>query len=182
MAIGVFHTLICSRRPSDIEEATMSDKSLGRRDFVKLAAGGGLILPALGARSAAQPAGFPKHRAKKKALFVYGGWEGHEPAKCRDLFVPWISERVRRLGVRHAGALRRRRAHEDDRRRRPGLDNGHDPEGAPEGPARRREGRDRDRGLARRSRRRVPSGDRVPLHGRRDWVAHPAASSTTRST
>ena len=31
----------------------------------------------------------PRKR-KKKALFVYGGWEGHEPPKCRDIFVPWL--------------------------------------------------------------------------------------------
>jgi hypothetical protein len=27
---------------------------------------------------------------EKKALFVYGGWPGHEPVPCRDLFVPWM--------------------------------------------------------------------------------------------
>jgi len=27
---------------------------------------------------------------RKKVLFVYGGWEGHEPVPCRDLFVPWM--------------------------------------------------------------------------------------------
>ena len=26
----------------------------------------------------------------KKVLFVYGGWSGHEPVKCRDIFVPWL--------------------------------------------------------------------------------------------
>lgn len=26
----------------------------------------------------------------KKVLFVWGGWEGHEPDKCRDIFVPWM--------------------------------------------------------------------------------------------
>lgn len=26
----------------------------------------------------------------KKILFVYGGWDGHDPLKCRDLFVPWL--------------------------------------------------------------------------------------------
>lgn len=26
----------------------------------------------------------------KTVLFVYGGWEGHEPEKCRDVFVPWM--------------------------------------------------------------------------------------------
>jgi len=26
----------------------------------------------------------------KKVLFVWGGWPGHEPEQCRDLFVPWM--------------------------------------------------------------------------------------------
>ena len=26
----------------------------------------------------------------KKVLFVWGGWKGHEPEKCRDIFVPWM--------------------------------------------------------------------------------------------
>ena len=26
----------------------------------------------------------------KRVLFVWGGWMGHEPDKCRDIFVPWI--------------------------------------------------------------------------------------------
>ena len=26
----------------------------------------------------------------KKVLFVYGGWEGHDPVPTRDIFVPWI--------------------------------------------------------------------------------------------
>ncbi len=26
----------------------------------------------------------------KKVVFVWGGWKGHEPEKCRDLFVPWM--------------------------------------------------------------------------------------------
>ena len=28
----------------------------------------------------------------KKVLFVYGGWEGHEPEKCKDIFVPWLRD------------------------------------------------------------------------------------------
>ena len=27
---------------------------------------------------------------EKSVLFIYGGWDGHEPEKCRDLFVPWL--------------------------------------------------------------------------------------------
>jgi type 1 glutamine amidotransferase len=30
--------------------------------------------------------------AKKKALFVWGGWEGHEPKLCVDIFAPWLEE------------------------------------------------------------------------------------------
>lgn len=67
----------------------MSDRSLGRRDFVKLAAGGALALP-WATRASGQPSGYPPRPARKKALFVYGGWEGHEPVKCRDIFVPWM--------------------------------------------------------------------------------------------
>lgn len=26
----------------------------------------------------------------KKVLYVWGGWMGHEPDKCRDVFVPWL--------------------------------------------------------------------------------------------
>lgn len=26
----------------------------------------------------------------KKILYVYGGWDGHEPEQCRDIFVPWL--------------------------------------------------------------------------------------------
>jgi len=26
----------------------------------------------------------------KRVIFVWGGWKGHEPEPCRDLFVPWM--------------------------------------------------------------------------------------------
>lgn len=28
----------------------------------------------------------------KNALFVWGGWDGHEPKKCVDIFAPWLEE------------------------------------------------------------------------------------------
>jgi uncharacterized protein len=28
----------------------------------------------------------------KKVLFVFGGWDGHDPEQTRDLFVPWMRE------------------------------------------------------------------------------------------
>jgi type 1 glutamine amidotransferase len=27
-----------------------------------------------------------------KALVVWGGWDGHEPKQCADIFVPWLKE------------------------------------------------------------------------------------------
>ena len=69
----------------------MSETSQGRRGFMKLAAGSALLAPALARTASAQAAqsapapaaGYPKRPEKKKALFVYGGWPGHEPTKCR---------------------------------------------------------------------------------------------------
>ena len=29
----------------------------------------------------------------KKALIVWGGWEGHEPQKCANIFAPMLRER-----------------------------------------------------------------------------------------
>lgn len=29
---------------------------------------------------------------RKRALFVWGGWEGHEPKKCVDIFAPWLEQ------------------------------------------------------------------------------------------
>lgn len=26
----------------------------------------------------------------KTVLYVYGGWDGHEPRQCKDIFVPWL--------------------------------------------------------------------------------------------
>jgi type 1 glutamine amidotransferase len=74
----------------------MKDSRTGRRDFVKLAASAALALPALSGPAAAQaPAqapAWPKRPEKKKALFVYGGWKGHEPEKCRDIVVPILRD------------------------------------------------------------------------------------------
>lgn len=58
-----------------------------RRDLLRasLAAAAAGALPARNARAA-----MDKRPTRKKALFVYGGWDGHEPTKCRDVFVPWL--------------------------------------------------------------------------------------------
>ena len=38
---------------------------------------------------------------KKKALFVWGGWEGHEPKQCVDIFAPWLEEQGFEVEISH---------------------------------------------------------------------------------
>ena len=42
----------------------------------------------------ALPSATPRQAAagKKKALFVWGGWDGHQPKQCVDLFAPWLEK------------------------------------------------------------------------------------------
>ena len=49
-----------------------------------------LVGAVAGARVLAAPAQAspPPGASKRKLLFVSGGWEGHQPAKCRDFWVP----------------------------------------------------------------------------------------------
>jgi len=37
---------------------------------------------------------------EKKVLFVYGGWEGHDPVLTRDIFVPWMRSEGAEVVVR----------------------------------------------------------------------------------
>jgi type 1 glutamine amidotransferase len=39
--------------------------------------------------------------AKKKALFVWGGWEGHEPKQCVEIFAPWLQEQGFDVEISH---------------------------------------------------------------------------------
>ena len=102
--------------PPERRGGTMSDEIRGRRDFMKLAAGGALALPALGGGSAcaqgapagsaaAQPAGgYPKKPARKKALFVYGGWDGPRAREVpRPVRAVAAEDRLRRPRLRHPG-------------------------------------------------------------------------------
>jgi type 1 glutamine amidotransferase len=61
-----------------------------RRTFIKHAALAGAGLSLLPGNLAAMKRGGDKRLSGKKVLFTYGGWKGHEPEKCRDIFVPWI--------------------------------------------------------------------------------------------
>ena len=70
----------------------MTKKSLVRRTFIKhgtMAGAGALILPGLLYKTAV---GQENESAlkDKKVLLTWGGWTGHEPEQCRDIFVPWM--------------------------------------------------------------------------------------------
>ncbi|MCU0363108.1 MAG: ThuA domain-containing protein [Bacteroidales bacterium] len=69
-----------------------------RRDFLTkgaAAAASMIILPSVYGRSVASASPL----AGKKVLYVWGGWMGHEPDKCRDIFVPWIESEGAQLTV-----------------------------------------------------------------------------------
>jgi type 1 glutamine amidotransferase len=70
----------------------MEQHSLERRTFLKqLTLSGTAIVLAPGWMSEAALGKADNDQLKgKKVLFVYGGWKGHEPVKCRDIFVPWM--------------------------------------------------------------------------------------------
>jgi len=41
-----------------------------------------------------------KAAPRPKALLVYGGWDGHQPKECMELFVPWMEGRGFNVTVR----------------------------------------------------------------------------------
>ncbi len=68
----------------------MKPQEITRREFLTKAGtvgiGASLVTGSLFRNLSAQSA------EGKKVLFVWGGWEGHDPEPCRDLFVPWLRE------------------------------------------------------------------------------------------
>lgn len=62
-----------------------------RRSFLvkgAATAAAAVIAPEIFSRDLQGTSGSPL--SGKKVLFVWGGWMGHEPDKCRDIFVPWM--------------------------------------------------------------------------------------------
>ena len=35
---------------------------------------------------------YQENKSEKSVLIVWGGWEGHEPKQCVDIFAPWLEE------------------------------------------------------------------------------------------
>jgi len=77
----------------------MKSERRGRRIGTTLASLVPLVVAAFLAITAAWAAGQP---AKKKVLFVWGGWEGHEPKQCVDIFAPWLQEQGFEVEISHS--------------------------------------------------------------------------------
>ena len=64
---------------------------ISRRSFISKSAAlaaGAIIVPGVMGKKNTQPPATVLNG--KKVLFVWGGWMGHEPDKCRDIIVPWM--------------------------------------------------------------------------------------------
>jgi type 1 glutamine amidotransferase len=71
-----------------------------RRSFImKGAAAGAALLVAPGLMSHPGRAYEKSVLEGKRVLFVWGGWMGHEPDKCRDIFVPWMESEGAKVTV-----------------------------------------------------------------------------------
>jgi type 1 glutamine amidotransferase len=64
-----------------------------RREFLAstFAIGAAAVLPLASESTELRQDPLPSLQGRK-VLFMYGGWEGHEPEKFRDYLVPWLKE------------------------------------------------------------------------------------------
>ena len=58
------------------------------------------LLAVAGFLAAAVPAQAPPKT--RSALVVWGGWEGHEPKQCVDIFAPWLESQGFRVEISHS--------------------------------------------------------------------------------
>ncbi|MFC1724569.1 ThuA domain-containing protein [candidate division KSB1 bacterium] len=66
----------------------MKENNYSRRDFIKKSVLAGAIAPIAGNKLFTA-----ERRARQKsALIVWGGWDGHEPKQCVDVFAPWLEK------------------------------------------------------------------------------------------
>ncbi|MBN2417696.1 ThuA domain-containing protein [bacterium] len=71
----------------------MKHDATSRREFLRKSAGlgAGLLLARGAACTPREPVSYDALKGKK-ILMVWGGWMGHEPKKCIDIFAPWARE------------------------------------------------------------------------------------------
>jgi type 1 glutamine amidotransferase len=77
----------------------MHQEKPSRRTFIKhaaLAGAGMTLIPGVLPQTASGRPGDSVLR-DKKVLFIYGGWKGHEPEQCRDIFVTWMESEGARV-------------------------------------------------------------------------------------
>ncbi len=68
---------------------------MDRRRFLEKAslyAGGSILAASIPLEGLSVSLSTREDLRNKKILFVWGGWDGHEPGKCRDIFVPWMRD------------------------------------------------------------------------------------------
>ena len=78
----------------------MKKNSIARRSFINKAAiatAAAALTPHVFSRGCIEQNN--SHLNGKKVLFVWGGWMGHEPDKCRDIFVPWMESEGAKVTV-----------------------------------------------------------------------------------
>ena len=66
----------------------MGKNQCSRRDFIKQSVLAGAAAPFIGKNLFADK----RENTKKSVLIVWGGWDGHEPKQCVDIFAPWLKE------------------------------------------------------------------------------------------
>ena len=74
-------------------QSTIGDGAPGGRRLLRwFSVAAGLLVVGAGVASALLSSSELRSAgpSERNALFVYGGWKGHEPVECRDLFVPWM--------------------------------------------------------------------------------------------
>ena len=66
----------------------MEKNQYSRRNFIKQSVLVGAAAPFIGKNLFADK----RENTKKSVLFVWGGWDGHEPKQCVDVFAPWLEK------------------------------------------------------------------------------------------
>ncbi len=72
----------------------MEKNQLSRRNFMKKSVATGMAASLAGNALNAQ-----QKNTGKKALIVWGGWDGHEPEKCVDIMVPLLKSEGYQVGI-----------------------------------------------------------------------------------
>lgn len=67
----------------------MRKTQYSRRDFIKQSVLAGTTAPFI----AKELFSAKRVKEKKSVLIVWGGWDGHEPKQCVDIFAPWLEKK-----------------------------------------------------------------------------------------